>query len=35
MKLVNTRNLKVDTGFKPGYVTFLKNSLQTKLLKKV
>ena len=31
MELVNTGKFKADNGFKPGYLTFLESSLQTKL----
>ncbi|KAK1390312.1 DNA-binding storekeeper protein-relatedtranscriptional regulator [Heracleum sosnowskyi] len=33
LELVNTGNFKADNGFKPGYLTFLENSLQIKLPK--
>ncbi|KAL8094776.1 hypothetical protein AgCh_036334 [Apium graveolens] len=31
MELLNAGNFKADNGFKPGSLTFLENSLQTKL----
>lgn len=31
MELLNTGNFKADNGFEPGYLTFLEDSLQTKL----
>ncbi|KAK1389962.1 DNA-binding storekeeper protein-relatedtranscriptional regulator [Heracleum sosnowskyi] len=31
MELVNTGNFKADNGFKPGYLTYLENSMQIKL----